>query len=422
MSQAHESGKVVLDAILSKSLGATPATADDDRIVLVHTEGVGNTVILREGDPAPDTVGGVFGAPGGAWLVATGANTFNAAGELALVAELTGGDVVAGVDDRGVYVVGASGPSPVARRGDPAPGSDGSLDVFHNASLCLNGSGAVALRCSLAGGSVTAADDTCVVTGTAGALALVAREGNPAPELPGHTFGDLALQSLSLNDAGQILMGAPVVETATGLERSALYVYDPAIGLCLALVEGEALEVAPGVFKTASAFGASQFGDTDGASLSFGHDGAFALRINMTDGTQAVARARAGSLIGTPATVSESTGGTQTLHLRAGAARAGQIYFLLGSLTGTSPGLPVDTLVLPLNFDAYFLHTLSKPNKPPLSNSLSVLDAEGRSTASFTLPSGLTGLVGFTAHHAFATLTPLGATFVSEPAAVEFVP
>ena len=423
VSQTNEGGMVVLDARLSQTLGTSPASDLDDQILVIHVEGFGNTVVLREGDIAPGTAGGVFGKPGGSWFVNTGANTFNAFGEFAMIADITGGDVVANVNDRAIYLINLGTETMLVRRGDPAPGTDASLDVFNNSSLSLNLNGEVAFQSTLIGGTATSADDACVYTTLGGTLHLVAREGDPAPELPGHTIGSMFGHSMFMNN-NQIHMNIPVTETASGTNKTALYIYDKVLGMCLATVGGEQIEVAPGVFKTVSSFGGSQFNNTNGAPLSFDHDGNFALRVNFTDGTAAVTRTQACSLRGAPSTISESAGGAQTLFLNAGSDHGNDLYLLLGSFSGTSPGLPADGHILPLNFDAYLNHTLSKPNKVPLTNSFAALDGTGRSTATFTLPAGLTGFSGLTAHHAFAVvdLGSLGISFTSEAAPVTFLP
>ena len=105
--------------------------------------------------------------------------------------------------------------------------------------------------------------------------------------------------------------------------------------------------------------------------------------------------------------VSVPWGGTQTLTLDAGVGNASKLYLLLGSMSGTTPGQPVNGQLLPLNFDSYFLHTLLHTNSPPLGNSFGILSSAspgpgGMANATFTLPPGLSPtLVGLTVHHAF---------------------
>ncbi|MEO0653177.1 MAG: hypothetical protein AAFZ65_21045, partial [Planctomycetota bacterium] len=111
-------------------------------------------------------------------------------------------------------------------------------------------------------------------------------------------------------------------------------------------------------------------------------------------------------------TLSATAGGTQTLQVQVGPGFAGDFYFVLGSLSGTAPGLPINGQLLPLNFDAYFNYTLQFPNTPPLANSLAVLGPGGAGQAQFSLPPNTTNLIGLTAHHAAAILDVPGG-FVS---------
>jgi hypothetical protein len=121
------------------------------------------------------------------------------------------------------------------------------------------------------------------------------------------------------------------------------------------------------------------------------------------------------------ATISATAGGTQTLTLDAGAASAGDLYLVLGSLSGTSPGVPFAGSTIPLNPDAYFLHTLNHPNTYPLADSFGTLDGAGQAMVHVTLAPGVPApLVGLVAHHAFGVLDPvsLGLELVSEPLGV----
>ncbi|MBL8900322.1 MAG: hypothetical protein JNM84_22005, partial [Planctomycetes bacterium] len=81
-------------------------------------------------------------------------------------------------------------------------------------------------------------------------------------------------------------------------------------------------------------------------------------------------------------------GGTQNLLLDAGAAQAGRTYFVLGSVSGTTPGLPFGAFTLPLAFDPYFEFTLVVPNAPTLFPSLGTLDGNGRANVAFAVPPG----------------------------------
>ena len=95
---------------------------------------------------------------------------------------------------------------------------------------------------------------------------------------------------------------------------------------------------------------------------------------------------------------------------------------MLGSVSGTAPGIPVDGLVLPLALDAYTLHTLAQPNHPPLLGGFGVLAASSPSTALFAPPPGLDpGLAGLVVHHAYAVLDPFAGSVVHASNAIATV-
>lgn len=111
------------------------------------------------------------------------------------------------------------------------------------------------------------------------------------------------------------------------------------------------------------------------------------------------------SLIGQGTEVSVSAGGTQSLHLGACPSHAGDLFVVAGSATGAIPGFVFAGLPVPLNPDAYFLHTVNHVGAAPLVDGLGILDADGRAVASFTLPpSSEPTLAGLELHHAYAVL------------------
>ena len=59
------------------------------------------------------------------------------------------------------------------------------------------------------------------------------------------------------------------------------------------------------------------------------------------------------ALSGDVSAISLSSGGQQILTLEGGTARAGWFYFMFGSVTGTSPGIDLAGVILPLNFDVF---------------------------------------------------------------------
>jgi len=123
--------------------------------------------------------------------------------------------------------------------------------------------------------------------------------------------------------------------------------------------------------------------------------------------------------------ISASAGGTQTLALSAGTCDlAGQPYLLLGSASGTAPGVPIQDVILPLAFpDPWFSFTLQNPNTAPLGNSFGILDAGASGASTFTLPPGSpAAVVGLTLNHAFLGIdlsSGGGVTFASNAVPVQ---
>ena len=128
----------------------------------------------------------------------------------------------------------------------------------------------------------------------------------------------------------------------------------------------------------------------------------------------------------TPDTLSLTAGGTQAFDLTAGSDRAGDLYFLLGTLSGTSPGLSAAPgEVLPLNLDAYLLFTLANPNTALLQTTLGFLDGSGGGQAALALPpGGAPALAGSTANHAYVAFDPatLDVTLVSNAVSLALLP
>ncbi len=134
---------------------------------------------------------------------------------------------------------------------------------------------------------------------------------------------------------------------------------------------------------------------------------------------------RPGSLAGCPGTISIGSGGTHQLYLTAGATHASQLYLVLGSASGTSPGFLVDGTLLPLNFDPYMTFTLQAANSPTYVNTLGVLGAPaGAAMATINVPTGLNpNAVGLAVDHAYLTLSPgLDVELASIPARFTFAP
>lgn len=291
--QMNDAGQLLYELGLSQTLGTPVASATNDKAYLIHTPGVGSTLLVREGDIAPNTGGATFNATSGdAWTANFSANDFTRNGETLFSTELRGPSVTSGVDDRALYRGSVGTLTLVSRRGDPAPGTDAAFDNWNTNSLNISASGRVCFQAQLTGGTSTIANDTGIWSGMPGALQLVVREGSVIAGTGGSVVGQLFGQALYSNDLGQILFSATITGgTITGL---ALLAWDPTLGILPILFPGDSIQVSTLVQKTVSGFGAVSSNNTNGAALGFGHDGRVGVRVAFSDGTNAIMTVRFG--------------------------------------------------------------------------------------------------------------------------------
>jgi hypothetical protein len=79
-------------------------------------------------------------------------------------------------------------------------------------------------------------------------------------------------------------------------------------------------------------------------------------------------------------------GATVNLYLRSGSSHAGRPYALVASASGTMPGTPVGSIVVPLNVDAITNLVLANINTPLFSNFMATADTKGAAIATFNVP------------------------------------
>ena len=266
-------------------------------------------------------------------------------------------------------------------------------------------------------------DDNGESSGTARVLSGL--DGAPLYTFAGDAAGDWF--GLSVSGAGDLdgdghddlLVGAPQDDDGAP-DAGVVHVLSGLDGSVLTTLTGSAAGDWLG-------FSVRRAGDVDGDGVpdvvagAFGDDtgGLDAGAVRVYSGAELV-----GPLSGAPSSISLAGGGTQTLKLAAGSGNAGRLYFLLGTTSGSSPGIPLAPgVTLPLNIpDAYFDFTLKKPNSGLLANSLNLLDGQGRSTATFNVPAGADPLLaGTTATHAYVLVLP-SLDFASNAVDVTLVP
>jgi len=122
--------------------------------------------------------------------------------------------------------------------------------------------------------------------------------------------------------------------------------------------------------------------------------------------------------------LSTQSGGTVNFTLDAGATRAGRSFFLLGSLSGTSPGYPFpgSQAILPLNRDNCTDMIVALANHSLFKNFMGTLDGQGEATAILDLGPVHSAFAGYSMHFAFVLYDYQPIDYVSNPISVKFVP
>jgi hypothetical protein len=119
-------------------------------------------------------------------------------------------------------------------------------------------------------------------------------------------------------------------------------------------------------------------------------------------------------------TLSRSGGGSTGFRLAAGSAFAGRDYILLGSASGTEPGIALPGGgVLPLNNDPVLRYILSHSGSPPFTGFRGFLDGNGSAAAALTVP-GLPLAAGTVVNFAYTTEAPFD--YQSNAVSVEILP
>lgn len=129
------------------------------------------------------------------------------------------------------------------------------------------------------------------------------------------------------------------------------------------------------------------------------------------------------NFLASSATASLSLATDVNLVLDVGPPHAGQPYMILGSATGTAPGVDlVGDVTIPLVVDGYTHFTLA--GAPHILNQLASFDVWGKAFAQLDLPSGLPpALAGLTIHHAFVWLDASTSTLrASVPVSTLLIP
>ena len=191
----NDAGQVAFHGTLS----GTGVTLSNDRAVWVGGPVGPLALAAREGEAAPGAGGATFSDFEGTLL--------NAGGDVAFRATLSDGG-------SGIWAGPAGAVQLAARDGSAAAGTTGQFANFIAGDF--NDLGQVAFHAGLEEGigGVSSADDRGVWGGAPGDLALIAREGEIAPDTGGRVFETFS--GPLINDAGDVLFRG-FLDTGTGL-------------------------------------------------------------------------------------------------------------------------------------------------------------------------------------------------------------
>ena len=125
----------------------------------------------------------------------------------------------------------------------------------------------------------------------------------------------------------------------------------------------------------------------------------------------------------TPHALSAGTGGTHQFFVDL-PQYAGLPYTILGTLSGTTPGVAITGGTIPLNPDPYFWMTALQPNVPPLAGTLGLLNGQGIVQATLTIPPlALPNGTALIAHHVVVVTGLQGSVLaISRPTPLTITP
>jgi hypothetical protein len=121
-----------------------------------------------------------------------------------------------------------------------------------------------------------------------------------------------------------------------------------------------------------------------------------------------------------PESISLSAGGVVDLVSSFAPLAAGELCFVIGSLSGTSPGLTLNGVTIPLVVDAYTVLTLELANQGPFSETFGLLDSLGGRLSRLVVPPGTApALAGQQLHHVSLGIDPISLAVKRSSAATQ---
>lgn len=125
------------------------------------------------------------------------------------------------------------------------------------------------------------------------------------------------------------------------------------------------------------------------------------------------------SLAADRATLIATQGGRQNLVIAAGPTHASAIYLVVGSASGSVPGIGLGAYTLPVQPDAWLVFTTSNANSGILQNTLGLLNSAGAAIAAIALPPLSRSFIGTKFVHSAVLMDGRNFTYVTNTSTLE---
>lgn len=230
----------------------------------------------------------------------------NASGQIAFIAKVSGQSAT---NEHGLWTTATSGNALqlVARTGAAADGiSDGSrysTQFGYNSTVKLTNNGRIVFGAGLT--NTVEGRNSGAWYGPAGALKLLAREGDANNILGGHVvLDDLTFTNFAINNNGLVaFLNGLITQTGftseiTSANDRGLFAWSEVTGLLTLLArEGSAFDIGGGVFKTIASFNAvTGSSGNDGQTFSLNDAGELVVGMAFTDSSSGVFKLNLSSL------------------------------------------------------------------------------------------------------------------------------
>jgi len=282
------------DVAFSGTLVGGSVTTNDDAAALTSVGAAPGEVRMfaREGSPVPGLEDTIYKS--GASFTLAPAPIVD--GKLIFLADLAGGAITPGVNDRAILAENNGSVAVLVRRGDAVPGvADGVFSGVNTSSWLMTPNGFLAYQGILmnADGTPLSANATYVGARKAdGSFVTICRQGDPAPGIEGGSFTSLnGSTSIAACDAGVVVFRNSVDDgSAFGVDG--LWAWDESRGLRLIARTGDTNFTGAPVTQIAL-IGSTGF-NGNGGNTGLNPSGTLVLRVTDANTMNAIARINLG--------------------------------------------------------------------------------------------------------------------------------